>query len=123
MLWTLGLHFRGDSSAGLPGGHSDHGSSTAFYVVFGLLAAVRATGARRPSAGVGMLILPIQSAILPFLLPAGFNSVLWGVGSTPVRHVALTGVLSRGGGVLQQPGLPALQWIKLDTPAARSWAC
>ena len=115
VLWTLGLLSGAIHPLGYLAATLTLASSTAFYVMFGLMAAARATDRGAASAGVGSLILPIQTGILPYLLPAGFNSVAWGVGSTP--FVAFLSMVSYRElhGIFQQPVYPALQWIKLDT--------
>ncbi len=115
VLWSLGLLSGAIHPLGYLAAMLTLASSTAFYVLFGVMAATRAAARSSASAGVGMLILPIQTAILPFLLPAGLNSVLWGVGSTPwVTWLSMVSYREVRG-MFQQATYPALEWIKLDT--------
>jgi ABC-type transport system involved in multi-copper enzyme maturation permease subunit len=115
VLWSLGLLSGAIHPLGYLAAVLIFGSSIAFYVLFGLMAATRAEARSSASAGVGMLILPIQSAILPFLLPVGLNSVLWGMGSTPfVTWLSMVSYRELRG-MFEQPVYPALQWIKLET--------
>jgi ABC-type transport system involved in multi-copper enzyme maturation permease subunit len=115
VLWTLGLLSGAIHPLGYLAAVLIFCSSTALYVLFGLMTAIRAADRSKASAGVGMLILPIQSALLPILLPAGLNSVWWGVGSTPFVTWLSMVSYREVRGMFQQPTYPALQWIKLDT--------
>jgi ABC-type transport system involved in multi-copper enzyme maturation permease subunit len=115
VLWTLGLLSGAIHPLGYLAAMLTLASSTALYVLFGLMAATRAAARSSASAGVGMLVLPIQSAILPFLLPAGLNSVLWGVGSTPLVTWLSMVSYREVRGMFQQAAYPALTWIKLET--------
>jgi ABC-type transport system involved in multi-copper enzyme maturation permease subunit len=127
VLWTLGLLSGAIHPLGYLAALLIMAASTAVYMLFGLMAALHVKDPRDAGArNLGLTFLPIASAALPFLLPAGISSVLWGSAATPFViwlalasarevHVALT-----------QPVYPALLWIKLDTaggPLAAGLTC
>ena len=70
----------------IPGGRFDAGDSMAFYLVAGLLTALRATDhATGSQSRHGLVVLlPIGSGFLPFMIPGGIGSIAWGVASTPL---------------------------------------
>ena len=84
-LWTLGLISGAIHPLGYLSAVLTLVSGTAFFLVAGLLAALRVEDhATAASRGLGLVILPLGSGILPFLLPAGIGSIAWGVASTPL---------------------------------------
>jgi len=84
VLWTIGLLAGAIHPLGFLLASLAVAAWTWLLLVLGLLASLRAkdqTAATNRS--LSLLILPLVSAALPFLLPARISSVLWGAGSTP----------------------------------------
>ncbi len=104
-------------------------SSTSLFLVFGLRVALT-TADRNAAAGrtVIPMLVPMVSVALPFLLPARFSSVLWGVASIPLLaslSLVTYGELHHS---LQHPhGLYlAAEWIGLrsgDAPITAALTC
>ena len=83
--------------------------------MFGLIAAIRAKEPSKASVSVGMLLMLVQTGVLPYILPSGLNSALSGAGSTPfVTWLSLVS-FREVRGLSGQRVYPALEWIKLDT--------
>jgi hypothetical protein len=116
VLWTLGLLSGAIHPLGLVVAVLLTATSTALFLVFGLRAAVRAKDHSTAYGGVLGLTLPSTlSSGLPYLLPAGISSALWGAGSAP--FVAWLSLVSyrEVHSLFQLPVYPALQWINLDS--------
>jgi hypothetical protein len=129
LLWVLGLLSGALHPLGFLAALLMLASSTSLCVVFGLWVVLKITD-RKVAAGRALtpIFLPLISAALPFLLPAGFSSVLWGAASTPL--VAWLSLVSYRDvhHVLHHPLelYPPMEWIALrtaDGPLAAPLAC
>jgi hypothetical protein len=91
-------------------------AATAFYLMAGLLIALRAED-HRTAAGrnLSLVVLPIGSVLLPYLLPAAINSVLWGVASTPLVAWLSLASYRDVRCAFQYPISPLLQCINIQT--------
>ena len=128
-LWTLGLLSGAIHPLGFLAAVLILASSTSLFLVFGLRVALTVPD-RNDAAGrtVIPMLVPTISATLPFLLPARFSSVLWGLGSTPL--LAALSLITYGElhHSLQHPhGLyRAAEWIGLrsgEGPIAAALTC
>jgi len=84
VLWSIGLMAGAIHPLGFFLTALELAAWTWFLILLGLLASVRAKDpAESAGRALGLLILPVVSGIIPFLLPARLSSVLIGAGSTP----------------------------------------
>ena len=115
-LWTLGLVTGAIHPLGYLAAILTLATSTGFYLVAGLLAALKASDQHATAGGraLGLVILPISSAFLPFCLPAAVGSIAWGVASTPL--IAWLSLVSyREASIAwHSPVYPLLHWIGVD---------
>jgi hypothetical protein len=84
VLWTLGLAAGAIHPLGFLVSVLELAASAWLMAVFGVLGSIRAEKAEA-AVGQGLVLTLILtgSGVLPLLLPAGLNSVLWGAGSLP----------------------------------------
>jgi ABC-type Na+ efflux pump permease subunit len=114
-LWTLGLLTGAIHPLGFLAAVLTLATSTGFYLVAGLLAALKATDhAKAAGQGLGIVVIPISSAFLPFFLPAAVASIAWGVASTPL--IAWLSLVSyREASIAwQSPVYPLFHWVGFD---------
>jgi ABC-type Na+ efflux pump permease subunit len=111
-LWTLGLVTGAVHPLGYLAAILTLATSSGFYLVAGLLAALKtADHATAAVRGLGLVAIPISSAFLPFFLPAAVASIAWGFASTPlIAWISL--VTYREASVAwQSPIYPLFQWV------------
>ncbi len=122
VLWTLGLLSGAIHPLGYLATVLVTASWTWLFLVSGMLAALRAKDLR-VSANVTMttFFLPIVSTALPFLLPAGLKSVVWGAGSTPLLAWLSMASYRELRGALHDPVYHPLHWFKLNTGEGLLW--
>ncbi len=115
-LWTLGLLTGAIHPLGYLAAILTLATSTGFYLVVGLLAALKASDQHATTGGraLGLVILPISSAFLPFCLPAAVASIAWGVASTPL--IAWLSLVSyREASIAwHSPVYPLFHWVGFD---------
>ena len=122
VLWTLGLLSGAIHPLGYLATVLVAASWTWFFLMAGMLAALRAKDLR-VSANVTMttFFLPVVSSALPFLLPAGLKSVVWGAG----RHLFWRGSrwprIVSCEAALHDPVYHPLHWFKLNTGEGLLW--
>ena len=122
VLWTLGLLSGAIHPLGYLATVLVTASWTWFFLMAGMLAALRAKDLR-VSANVTMttFFLPVVSSALPFLLPAGLKSVVWGAGSTPFLAWLAMASNRELRGALHDPVYHPLHWFKLNTGEGLFW--
>jgi ABC-type Na+ efflux pump permease subunit len=91
-------------------------ASTWFLAAWGLLCAIGAkSNAEASNPSVSLALVLIGSAALPFVLPAGFSSVLLGAGSPPfviwLAQFSYRDLLN----AMQYPVFPLLSWVGIKT--------
>ena len=91
-------------------------ASIGFYLLFGLMTAVQAKDPATATTGtLGLSFLPVTSAALPYLLPAGIGSAFFGVASSPfVAWLSLVSYRELRCAITLSV-YPAFQWMKLDS--------
>jgi hypothetical protein len=116
VMWTLGLLSGAIHPLGYLATVLIMASWTWFFLVSGMLAALKAKDLR-VSANVTMttFFLPLISTALPFLLPARISSVIWGAGSTPFLASLSLASYRELRGALEGPVYQPLQWFKINT--------
>jgi ABC-type Na+ efflux pump permease subunit len=84
-LWTLGLILGAVHPIGYIAAVFTLVSSTAYFLAAGFQSGLQIQDhASAASRSMGLVILPIGSGILPFILPTAFSSIIWGAASTPL---------------------------------------
>jgi ABC-type transport system involved in multi-copper enzyme maturation permease subunit len=116
VMWTLGVLSGAIHPLGYLATVLIMASWTWLFLVSGMLAALKAKDLR-VSANVTMttFFLPIVSTALPFLLPAGIRSVVWGAGSTPFLASLSLASYRELRGALDDPVYHPLHWFKINT--------
>jgi ABC-type Na+ efflux pump permease subunit len=115
-LWTLGLICGAVHPLGFLATVLTLISTTAFYLVVGQFIALQVEDQATASGRtVGLVILPICSGLLPFVLPTAISSIAYGVASPPmVSHLALVSYREVSS-AWQSAVYPPLQWIGLNS--------
>ncbi len=122
VLWTLGLLSGAIHPLGYLASVLVMASWTWFFLVSGMLAALRAKDLRgSTNVSVTAFFLPMVSTALPFLLPAGLSSIVWGAGSTPMLAWLSLASYRELRGALHEPVYHSLHWFKLDTGDGPLW--
>ena len=119
-LWTLGLLSGAVHPLGYLAANLILIASTAFCLMFGLVVALQVKD-RKDAMGrnMALVLLPIVSAALPYLLPAGISSVLWGAASTPfVTWLCLASHREIHSAFVASNFDQAANWIGLNTGAS-----
>jgi hypothetical protein len=81
---------------------------------FGILGSIRAEKAQAAAGqGISLAMVLLFSGILPILLPPGFNSVVWGVGSAPLMVWTSLMSYSDVATALANPLRPTVPWLGL----------
>jgi hypothetical protein len=115
-LWTIGLIAGAIHPLGYLVAMMELAATTWFFVAFGALGAIRAQDASTAHGlAVGLPMVLIGSATLPFLLPGRLSSALLGAGSPP--FVIWLSLLSYRDvqTALSHSSYPHLQWIGIGT--------
>src|SRR5262249_32725272 len=115
-LWTLGLLFGAVHPIGYIAALLTLASSTAYFLVAGLQSGLRIQDhASAASRSMGLVILPVGSGVLPFILPTGFSSIVWGTASTPL--VAWLSLVSyrEVSCAWRYATYPLFQWVGVNT--------
>jgi hypothetical protein len=113
VLWTLGLASGSIHPLGFVVALLEVAASVWWIAAFGVLGAIPAEKAETAAAqGVFLTLFLTCTGVLPFVLPAGFNSVLLGAGSMPL--MAWTSLMSyRDLGRAMASSLAAIEWTGL----------
>ena len=88
----------------------------AFYLTLGLLIALRSgTNHKASGQGTGLVLLPIASGFLPFMIPGGIGSIAWGAASTPLLGWLSLVSYREAGAAWHHAAYPALHWIRIES--------
>jgi ABC-type Na+ efflux pump permease subunit len=122
LLWTLGLVTGAIHPLGFVLTLLALCASTWFLAAWGLSCAIGAKNnaeASNPSLSLALVLM--MSAALPFLLPAGLNSVLLGAGSPPFVIWLAQFSYRDLRNAIEYPAFPLLNWVGIKTGEGPFW--